>query len=116
MGNAETQPIFLWNGKYVGFVLEGYFFDRYGNWVGWVDEEGAVWEAGTGTLLGELVEESYVLRRVGQAPKRAAPPPPPTRPAPAEPSAERPPRDPKEGWEDTLAKKFTPSGHPKPPV
>jgi hypothetical protein len=111
----EARPIFRWNGVYAGFLLEQCLFDRYGNLWGRVDDEGKVWRS-TGTLLGELVEENYVLSKVGQDPERIDPPPlPARRPDPPEPSASRPPEGPKEGWEDALEELTYPNGYPRLP-
>lgn len=112
MEGAETRPIFRWDGKYAGFVFEGHLYDRWGNYWGWVDEEGNVWRS-QGALLGELVEENYVLRKVGQERRKADPRTWPDRPAVPGPSANRPPKEPKEGWEDALEDLTHPSGLPR---
>ena len=73
-----TQPIFRWNGKYYGFMSNGYLLDANGAYRGWIDGNGTVWRS-NGEFLGDLVGGEYVLlqesaRRASQ-PKRLSPGP-----------------------------------------
>ncbi len=55
-----TQPIYRWNGKYYGFMSNGYLLDANGTYRGWIDGNGTVWQA-NGKFLGDLVGGEYVL-------------------------------------------------------
>jgi hypothetical protein len=69
-GNG-TQPIYRWNGKYYGFMSNGYLLDATGTYRGWIDGNGTVWQA-NGKFLGDLVGGEYVLLQ--QSTKRASQP------------------------------------------
>lgn len=96
-----TQPIFRWNGKYYGYMSNGYLFDAEGTYQAWIDGNGTVWHA-TGKFLGDLVGGEYVLlqqstNRAAQ-PKRLTPTPVPA----PEPLPDRPARGPRAGYVDGL--------------
>ncbi|KON32713.1 MAG: hypothetical protein AC479_06930 [miscellaneous Crenarchaeota group-6 archaeon AD8-1] len=55
-----TQPIFRWNGKYFGFIWKNRLFNEKGEYIAWVDGE-EVWNK-DGTYLGDLFEQTYILR------------------------------------------------------
>src|SRR5215216_2383112 len=57
-----TQPSYRWNGKYFGFMSNGYLLDAKGTYRGWIDGNGTVWQA-NGKFLGDLVGGEYVLLR-----------------------------------------------------
>jgi hypothetical protein len=99
---APAIPLFRWSGAYFGFLLSGWLFDAYGRYLGWYDERGAVW-ARDGTYLGEIVEASYVLRRLTVSPpvRRTPKVPPVSPPLPSAP-ANRVPRVTLSGWADAL--------------
>ena len=99
---AAAIPLFRWSGAYFGFLLSGWLFDAYGRYLGWYDERGAVW-ARDGTYLGEIVEASYVLRRLTVSPpvRRTPKVPPVSPPLPSAP-ANRVPRVTLSRWADAL--------------
>lgn len=96
--------LFRWTGEYVGFLQDGWMFDRNGRYLGWRDADGQVWLA-DGNYLGQLVEGCHVLRNNRRsAPVRKTPRVPPV-PAPAPtPPTPRAPRIPRPGWSDALAR------------
>ncbi len=54
------QPIFRWSGKYFGFIWQNRLFDEESNYVTWNDGI-EVWKK-DGTYLGDLFENTYILR------------------------------------------------------
>ena len=93
-GNV-TQPIYRWNGKYFGFMSNGYLLDSAGTYRGWIDGNGTVWQA-NGKFLGDLVGGEYVLlqqsiKRASQ-PKRLSPTPVALPPRPEDKPARSPRR------------------------
>jgi hypothetical protein len=94
--------IHRWSGQYFGFLLDGYLFNRQGEYVGWATDEGAVWLR-DGRFLGELVEDNYILRRNAMMePSRRIPKIQPIRPIPPIPALPRIPRISRLGWSDSL--------------
>ena len=96
-----TQPIYRWNGKYFGFMSNGYLLDANGTYRGWIDGNGTVWQA-NGKFLGDLVGGEYVLlqqstKRASQ-PKRLSPSPVPLPPRPED----KPARSLRPGYVDGL--------------
>jgi hypothetical protein len=96
-----TQPIYRWNGKYYGFMSNGYLLDANGTYRGWIDGNGTVWQA-NGKFLGDLVGGEYVLlqqsmKRPSQ-PKRLSPSPVTLPPRPED----KPARTPRAGYVDGL--------------
>ena len=96
-----TQPIYRWNGKYFGFMSNGYLLDAAGTYRGWIDGNGTVWQA-NGKFLGDLVGGEYVLlqhsmKRESQ-PKRLSPSPVMLPPRPED----KPARSPRAGYVDGL--------------
>ena len=55
-----TKPIFRWNGKYFGFIWKNRLFDEKSNYVAWIDGV-EVWKK-DGSYLGDLFEDTYILR------------------------------------------------------
>lgn len=55
-----TQPIFRWNGKYFGFIWKNRLFNDEDKYLAWIDGT-EVWKK-DGTYLGDLFENTYVLR------------------------------------------------------
>jgi hypothetical protein len=55
-----TQPIFRWNGEYFGFIWKNRLYDENSNYIAWIDGE-EVWKK-DGTYLGDLYENTYILR------------------------------------------------------
>ena len=96
--------IFRRNGQYFGFIRNGRIFAADSSYIGWLDDDGRVWEAG-GNFLGEIVDEKYILRRNNMATpaRRAARTRPATPATPARP-ANRAGRAPRAGWSDALNK------------
>jgi hypothetical protein len=56
-----STPIFKWSGEYSGFISGGRIFGAHSEYLGWVDQDGAVWHR-TGQYVGELVDDGYILR------------------------------------------------------
>ena len=54
-------PIYRWSGEYFGFLYNGRLFDSESNYLGWVEEDGSVWNQ-DGTYLGEVENGNYILR------------------------------------------------------
>lgn len=99
-------PIFLWNGAYAGFLEGGWFFDLNGRYIGWLEQESMVWRS-TGSFLGELVDDNYILRTLAASPPVPKPPRvPPVPPTPPTPPGVRIPRAPRPGWVDPLEALF----------
>jgi len=95
-------PIYRWNGKYYGFIREGFLFDASGNYVGWLDAGNEIYRS-DGTFLGELFDDNYVLGRVaGLRRIRKIPRIPPIRSIPPIPRIDRIGRLPVVGWCDAL--------------
>lgn len=99
----KVQPIYLWDGRYFGFIQDGYFFDREGHYLGWVEKHTEVYRP-DGMFFGELVDDSYILKRYDdrqRMPKipKLAPPKPNVPP----PRMDRIGRTSREGWYDVLA-------------
>jgi hypothetical protein len=94
--------IYRWDGRYFGFIAKGCLFDAGGKYVGWVGADGLGWRA-DGAFLGEVVDESYLVRYTfattpTEKPPRAGPPAPTVPPRPAD----RPPRPEGSGYTDAL--------------
>ena len=56
-------PIYRLNGEYFGFVSAGNIYAGDGTYFGWLDGEHAWYR--TGHHLGEIVDDTYILRRAG---------------------------------------------------
>lgn len=97
-----VQPIYRWDGRYFGFISGGRLFGTNSDYLGWVDDSGRVWRA-DGQFLGELVNESYILRRqsapqpLARLPRLA-----PVPPIPPAPRINRVGRVGRVGWIDAL--------------
>ena len=99
---SDKTPIFRWSGEYFGFIYKGNFFDAEGEYLGWVEDDGSVWNR-DGTYLGELVEGCYILRNtIKMEPTPKMPKIPPIPPIPPIPKPDRIGRIGKIGWEDAL--------------
>lgn len=61
----NKEPIYRWNGQYFGFINNSNFFDANSNYLGWVENDGSVWNK-NGEYLGEIVEENYILVRANR--------------------------------------------------
>jgi len=59
--------VFKWNGQYVGFIHNGNLLDLNSRYLGWMEEEGQVWNA-NGSYLGQVIEGSYILRNATMFP------------------------------------------------
>lgn len=94
--------IYRWRGRYFGFILNGRLFDANSKYMGWVEDDGWVWRH-DGRFVGELVEESYVLRctNMVEPVARVARVPPVTPVAPV-PPVDRVGRVERVGWSDAL--------------
>jgi hypothetical protein len=57
--------IFYWNGKYFGFIKNGNLFSSTSEYLGWIDNDGTVWNK-NGHYVGEQVEENYILRKTNK--------------------------------------------------
>ncbi len=96
-------PLYKWSGQYVGFISGGNLFDASSTYLGWVDEEGRCWSS-SGSFLGELVEENYVLRRTTMVPPvPKVPKVPPVPPVPPVAKVNRVGKVGRVGWTDALA-------------
>ena len=96
------KPIFCWQGRYAGFVANGWLFAAEGRYLGWVDSSSRAWKA-DGYFLGEIVEDYYILRRShGVMPVRQTPRVPPVPTEPPSPPPARTARLPRPGWIDPL--------------
>lgn len=74
-------PLYTWSGQYCAFIRNGSIFDRHSDYLGWMTEDGKAWRR-DGSFWGELVDESYILRRTSMAiPARRAVRAIPDRPA-----------------------------------
>ena len=99
---SDKTPIFRWNGEYFGFIHNGHFFDAGSNYLGWVEEDGSVWNE-DGTYLGELAERNYILRNtMKMEPIPKIPKIPPIPPIPPIPKINKIGKIGKLGWEDAL--------------
>jgi hypothetical protein len=54
-------PLYRWDGRYVGFRVGDHLFTPAGEAFAWVDEDETAWHE-DGRYLGEMVDDSYVLR------------------------------------------------------
>ncbi len=79
--------IFRWKGSYFGFIRNNRLFATNSTYLGWVDDDGRVWEEG-GDFLGEIVDDNNILRRTNMAipARRAAKSRPATPATPARPA------------------------------
>src|SRR5688500_9130792 len=88
------QPLFKWNGQYIGFISDGYVFDADGAYMGWVEDDGSVYGV-KGRYMGEVIEQNYVMRNLF---KTSRPPKKPIsavlKPQAPIPPLARPPREP----------------------
>lgn len=60
------SALYSWDGRYFGFVSNGRVFDANSRYVGWVEDDGRAWRA-DGSFLGEMVDDSYILRNINIA-------------------------------------------------
>ena len=96
------DSIYRWNGRYFGFVRGDCLFSSGGEYLGWIDDDGQVWRA-DGRYLGEIADQSYVLRRTSMVrPVNRVPRVHPVRPVRPVPSVNRVGRVSRAGWEDAL--------------
>lgn len=94
--------IYRLDGRYFGFIRDGNLFRGNGEYFGWAEESGHVWQA-TGRFLGEIVEENYILRRIGMtAPGSKYPRIAPIPPVPPVPQVNRVYKIGLVGWIDSL--------------
>lgn len=94
--------IFRWSGEYFGFIDNGYLFDSHSNYLGWAESDGSVWNE-DGTYLGEMVEDSYILRNITMyEPIARIPKIPPISPIPPIPPFNRYGNYAMYGWQDAL--------------
>ena len=100
---AQVRPLYRWNGRHVGFRSGDHLYALDGECFGWVDDDGTVWRT-TGSYLGELMHESYVLRskRLREGSRRTRQKMEPPRPLAAVPVDARPARVPLVGMDDAL--------------
>jgi hypothetical protein len=97
-----VRPIYRWSGEYFGFIENDHFFSAKGNFLGWVSDDGRVWKK-NGDLLGELVDEKYILRSQSMPiPSRRTRKLIPPRPTIPEKRPKQPKRAKKAGWDDAL--------------
>lgn len=97
-----AKPIFKWSGEYIGFIHNGRFFDNNSNYLGWIENDGSVWNS-DGRYFGELIENSYILRNsMKLEPLQRLPKLLPLSPLPLLPSLPRLPKLPKLGWVDAF--------------
>lgn len=95
-----ANHIFKWNGQPLGYESNGRLFNTDGEYIGWVEDDGSVWDAG-GVYVGEIVEGDYILRRANKIPPiNKIPKIPPIAPIPPIPPIPRIPKIPKIGWYD----------------
>lgn len=59
-------PLYTWDGRWWGFILNGRIFTTESEYRGWIDDDGRAWRK-DGSFLGELTEEAYILRRTAMA-------------------------------------------------
>ena len=96
--------IYRWNGRYFGFIRNDRLFAADSTYLGWLDDDGRVWEA-NGNFLGEIVDDNYILRRTSMAtPARRARRATPATPAAPARAANRAGRASRAGWVDALDK------------
>ena len=101
---SNKTPIFRWSGEYSGFIHNGYFFDTNSNYLGWVEDDGTVWNK-DGTYLGELIEENYILRNtMKMEPRPKIPKISPISPISPIPKIDKIGKSGRIGWEDALNK------------
>lgn len=55
-------PLYTWSGRYCGFILNDYIFDRRSKYLGWLEDDGRAWRA-NGHFWGELTDENYILHK-----------------------------------------------------
>ena len=95
-----TIPIFYWNGKYFGFIHNGWLYSKTGRHIGWLEGQNVF--RSNGRYLGDLVEGNYILRQIQVGsiarPVKVYPPIPAL---PAIPPAREPKRI-RMGWVDAL--------------
>jgi hypothetical protein len=107
-----TSPLFRWSGAYWGFTAADRVYDRHGRHVGWI--AGKEVYGLNGAFIGEVRDQSYVLRSLARdEPLHRQPRPaiPYLCPPAAEP--DRDVRDPLDGWSDALPWPLAP---PEPPA
>ena len=96
--------IFRWSGEYFGFLYNGRFFDANSNYLGWVEDDGSVWNQ-DGSYLGELTDNKYILRKsIKTEPIPKIPKVPPIPPIPPIPKIDKIGKIGKLGWYDALDK------------
>ncbi len=95
------MPIFRLSGQYFGFIYKKYLFTATSKYVGWFEGK-KVWKS-NGQLLGELVEDTYILKKTMQIPSMPKIPIiPPIPPIPPIPRMNKMRRIPRAGWVDAL--------------
>jgi hypothetical protein len=92
------------SGVYAGFIYRRSIFDVAGRYLGWVEQDGSVWQGQFGAYWGELVGGVYLLRDdLKIAPPPKAPKLLPLATAPLfPPPPNRDPRNRKSNWTDVL--------------
>jgi hypothetical protein len=86
------NPIYTTKGNWAGLLVDGFFYDLRGEWVGWIGKDGQVFSV-TGKYIGWLAKDFRILRKKvldGPAPQRQ-PPTPPAYKVPMPPNAPLPP-------------------------
>lgn len=95
-------PLYKWSGNYWGFIYNNKFFDKDGNYQGWITEDLRVWNS-DGEYLGEIINENYILRNtMKMTPMSKIPKIPPIPPIPPIPKIDRIGKIGKIGWIDAL--------------
>jgi len=99
---SDKRPIFRWSGEYFGFLYNGRFFDADANYLGWIEDDGSIWNE-DGSYLGELNEENYILRNSMKIePISKIPKIPPIPPIPPIPKIDKIGKIGRIGWDDAL--------------
>ncbi len=59
---SKTYPLYASSGRWAGILLERYLYSTEGEWLGWVENDGAVYSV-RGEYVGQLNRDMRVLRR-----------------------------------------------------
>lgn len=75
---SKSYPLYTSSGRWAGLLVDRYLYDTEGNWMGWVENDGAVYSV-RGEYVGQLNRDMRVLRRrvvPDSQPRKSLPAPP----------------------------------------
>lgn len=77
----KTYPLYASSGRWMGLLVERYLYNTEGDWLGWVENDGAVYSV-RGEYVGQLNRDMRIVRRrviPDSLPRKSLPGTPPLR-------------------------------------